>query len=85
MSDLPVGFSDKDAYTLGLLRTIQSLTAAVCSDSKMRAILQDHLGDSLQKVDKRYTDGMIAAYRGPILNVLDVVKQVNDHIASKKS
>ncbi|WP_144402600.1 hypothetical protein [Pseudomonas mediterranea] len=85
MSDLPAGFSDRDAYTLGLLRTIQSLTAAVCCDSKMRAVLQDRLGESLQKVDSRYTDPMIAAYRGPILNVLDVVKQVNDHIASKKS
>lgn len=85
MSDLPEDFSPKDAYLLGLLRSIQGLTAAVCRDPNMRSILEDSLKNSLEQYDKNYDAEMIRAYKAPIGATLHVINQVNDHIAKKKS
>ncbi|WP_431145054.1 hypothetical protein [Pseudomonas alvandae] len=85
MSDLPEDFSPKDAYLLGIIRSIQGLTAAVSSDPKMRSILEESLKGSLEKHDKNYDADMIRAYKAPIGATLHVIDQVNAHIASKKS
>lgn len=84
MSELPKDFSPKDAYLIGLIRSIQGLAAAVCLDPKMRSILEDSLQNSLKTFDKQYDEDMIKAYSAPIGATLHVVNQVKDHISKTK-
>ncbi|MDP9528494.1 hypothetical protein [Pseudomonas protegens] len=85
MSELPKNFPPKDAYLLGILRSIQGLAAAVCHDPKMRLILEESLQNSLKSFDNQYDEEMIKAYSAPIGATLHVVDQVKDHISRAKS
>lgn len=75
MTETPPGFTRNDAFSLGLIKTIQALTAIVYRDAPERDKLEAQLKTYLQS-ETGLTPDLHDFYKSPIEGALLVIEEI---------